>query len=135
MRLLEKQYGSPHKLLSSYRKEIKQMTKIKPGDAAACRRLFNFLIKCQSSEYSSQNPLHTPDVICMILSNISGYLQDRWNRNVQKIRKAQISGEAVGQYEKKPLKQQSRSTKHKFQTHVIKEARDSGKGDKAKYHL
>ena len=105
MRLLEKQYGSPHKLVSSYRKEIKQMTKIKPGDAAACRRLFTFLIKCQSSEYGSQNPLHTPDVICMILSKISGYLQDRWKRNVQKIRKAQISGEAVGQYEKKQLKQ------------------------------
>ena len=46
MRLLEKQFGNPHKLLASYRKEIKQMTKIKPGDAAANRRLFNFLIKC-----------------------------------------------------------------------------------------
>ena len=35
--------------------------------------------------------------------------------------------EAVGQYEEKPLKQQSRSTKHKFQTHVIEEAGDSGR--------
>ena len=26
-RLLEKQYGNPHKLLASYKKEIKQMTK------------------------------------------------------------------------------------------------------------
>ena len=43
-----------------------------------------------------------------------------------------FSREAVGQYEEKPLKQQSRSTKHKFQTHVIKEAGDSGKRDKAK---
>ena len=156
MRLLEKQYGNPHKLLASYRKEIKQMTKIKPGDAAAYRRLFNFLIKCQSLEYGSQNPLDTPDVICMILAKIPGYLQDRWNRNAQKMRKVQMrepglidltnfiedemvlvndplfSREAVGQYEEKPLKQQSRSTKHKFQTHVIKEAGDSGKRDKAK---
>ena len=37
MSLLEKQYGNPHKLLASYRKEIKQITKIKPGDAAAYR--------------------------------------------------------------------------------------------------
>ena len=156
MRLLEKQYGNPHKLLASYRKEIKQMTKIKPGDAAAYRRLFSFLIKCQSLEYGSQNPLDTPDVICMILAKIPGYLQDRWNRNVQKIRKVQMrepglmdltnfiedemvlvndplfSREAVGQYEEKSLKQQSRSTKHKFQTHVIKEIGDSAKGDKAK---
>ena len=43
-----------------------------------------------------------------------------------------FSREAVGQYEEKPLKQQSRSTKHNFQTHVIKEAGDSGKRDKAK---
>ena len=156
MRLLQKQYGNPHKVLASYRKEIKQMAKIKPGDAAAYRRLFNSLIKCQSLEYGSQNPLDTPDVICMILVKIPGYLQDRWNRNVQKIRKTEMrepglidltnfiedemvlvndplfSREAVGQYEEKPLKQQSRSTKHKFQTHVIKEAGDSGKRDKAK---
>ena len=33
MRLLEKQYGYPHKLLLSCRKEIKHMANIKPGDA------------------------------------------------------------------------------------------------------
>ena len=43
-----------------------------------------------------------------------------------------FSREAVGQYEEKPLKQKTRSTKYKFQTHVIKEAGDSGKRDKAK---
>ena len=41
-------------------------------------------------------------------------------------------GEAVGQYKQKPLKQQSRSTKHNFQTHVIKETGDSGERDKVK---
>ena len=63
------------------------MTKIKPGDAAAYRRLFNFLIKCQSLEYGNQNPLDTPDVISIIWAKTPGYLQDRWTRNVQKIRK------------------------------------------------
>ena len=65
MRLLGKQYGNQHKLLasSSYRKETKHMTKIKPGDAAAYRRVFNFLIKCQSLKYGNQNPLDTPDVM------------------------------------------------------------------------
>ena len=57
MRLLEKQYGNPHKLLSSYRKEIKQMIKTKPGDAATYRRLFILLIKFLSLEYGNQNPL------------------------------------------------------------------------------
>ena len=43
MKLLERQYGNPFKLLACYRNEIKRMTKIKPGDAATFRRLFNFL--------------------------------------------------------------------------------------------
>ena len=90
MRLLEKQYGNPHKLLASYRREIKQMTKIKSGDTVAYRRLFNFLIKCQSLEYGNQNPLDTSDVICMTLAKIPGYWQDRWNRIVQKIRKVHM---------------------------------------------
>ena len=92
----------------------------------------------------------------MILAKIPGYLQDRWNRNVQKIRKVQMrepglidltnfiedemvlvndplfSREAVGQYKEKPLKQQSRSTKYKFQTHVIKEVGSSENRDKTK---
>ena len=104
------------------------MTKIKPGDAAAFRRLFNFLVKCQSLQYSNnQNPLDTPDVICMILSEVPGFLQDRWNKNVRKIRKSQarkpglldltnfiedkmalvnyplFSREAIRQYEDEPL--------------------------------
>ena len=54
MRLLEKQYGNPHKLLASYRKEIKEMAKIKPGDAAAYIKLFKFVIDCQSLEYGSR---------------------------------------------------------------------------------
>ena len=62
MRLLEMQYDNPHKLLTSYRKEIKQMTKIKSGDAAVYKRLFDFLIKHQSLEYGNQNPLDTAEV-------------------------------------------------------------------------
>ena len=66
------------------------MTKIKSGDVATYRRLFNFLIKCQSLEYGSQDPLGTTDVICMILAKIPGYLQDRWSTNAKKIRNAQM---------------------------------------------
>ena len=48
------------------------------------------------------------------------------------VNKTLFSREAVGQYEEKLLKQQSRSTRHKFQTHIIKKTVDSGKKDKAK---
>ena len=43
-----------------------------------------------------------------------------------------FSREAVDKYKEKSLKQQSRSTKHKFQIHVIKEIGDSVKRDKAR---
>ena len=32
--------------------------------------------------------INNPDVICMLLPKLSGYLQDRWNRKVYKIRKS-----------------------------------------------
>ena len=143
MKLLERQYGNPFKLLACYRNEIKWMTKIKPGDAAAYRRLFNLLIKCQSLQYSNnQNPLDIPDVICMILSKVPGFLQDRWDKHVHKIRKTStrepglpdltnfiedemnivndplFSREAVWQYEDKPLKPHRRK---KIQNYAIKE--------------
>ena len=66
------------------------MTKTKPGDAAAYKILFNFLIKCQSLQYSkNQNLLYRADEIFMILSNASGFLQHGWNKHVHKIRKTQ----------------------------------------------
>ena len=43
-----------------------------------------------------------------------------------------FSKEAVGQYEQKPLKQKSRSTKHKFLTYAIKDTGDSKNRNKAK---
>ena len=71
MNLLEKQYGDFHRLLASYRREIEQMSKIKPGVATAFRRLLNFLIKWQTINYdTSKNPLDSSDVICMILSRL-----------------------------------------------------------------
>ena len=80
--LLKRHYGSLYRLLVAYRMEITHMSPIKHGYMSAFRKLFNFLIKCQSLSRSSRNnPLDTPDIICMILSKLPVYLQDRWNRN------------------------------------------------------
>ena len=48
MQLLRRQYGNPHRLLAAHRMEIKHMSPIKLGDISAFRKLFNFLIRCQS---------------------------------------------------------------------------------------
>ena len=86
--LLQKQCGNPHTLLSSYRTEIKLLQPLKAGDAAAFRKLFNFLIKCQAMRVGSKhNPLDTPEMICMILAKLPLHLQDRWNRNTLLLRR------------------------------------------------
>ena len=43
--LLEKVYENPHKILASYRKEVKNWQQIKFGDAIAFRRFHNFLLR------------------------------------------------------------------------------------------
>ena len=46
--LLEKTYGNHHKILSSYRKDVKGWPQVKFGDAKAFHKFFNFLLKCES---------------------------------------------------------------------------------------
>ena len=90
MKLLEKQYGNPFKILAAYRQEIKKMAPVKPNDPAAFRKLYNFLLKCNSLNVDdNQNPLDTPDVICKILAKLPSYLQVGWGRNVLRMRKIQ----------------------------------------------
>ena len=81
--LLEERYGDPHRLLASYRKEIKEWQPLKIGDATSFRRFSNFLVKCQNvTGRTNWNALDNPDIICMLLSKLPGNLQDRWNRKV-----------------------------------------------------
>ena len=86
--LLQNQYGNPNTMLSSYRKEIKLMQPLKPGDAAAFRKLLSFLIKCHTMRVGiKHNPLDIPEIICMILAKLPLHLQDRWNRNTLLLRR------------------------------------------------
>ena len=58
MKVVRKQYGNPHILLSSYRKEVRQLVPLKVGDATALRKLINLSFKCQTNEADSHyNPL------------------------------------------------------------------------------
>ena len=78
-RILNNKYGDPRKILSANRKEIKEWPAVKEGDAAGFRRFFNFLVKCKSllSENKMNALINNPNVICMILSKLATYLQDR----------------------------------------------------------
>ena len=86
--LLRRQYGNSHSLLAANGMEIKHMSPIKPWDISEFRKLFNFLIKCQYLSRSSQNdPLDTPETSCMIFSKLPVHLQNKWNRNILKMRR------------------------------------------------
>ena len=88
MAVPHRQFGNPQTLLSSYRKEVRQMVPLKAGDATAFRKLFNFLIKCQTIEVDGHyNPLDTPEIICMVLSKLPLHLQERWNPNTSQLRR------------------------------------------------
>ena len=88
--LLERTYGNPHKILSSYQKEIKAWSPSKFGDAEGFCKSYNLLLKCESvSENQDWNALDTPEMLCMLISKLSGGLMDRWNRIEQAIRRKQ----------------------------------------------
>ena len=85
---MNERYWDPYKILTAYRKEMKDWPIVKAGDAGRFRRFFNFLIKCHSLASNRQtSPLtNNPDVICMLLAKLPTYMQDRWNRKVYTIR-------------------------------------------------
>ena len=56
------------------------MQPLKPGDAVAFWRLFNFLIKYQTMGIGfKHNPLDTPEMLRIIFAKQPLYLQGRWN--------------------------------------------------------
>ena len=89
--LLERAYGNPHKILSSHRKEIKELSLLKFGDAKGFCKFYKFLWKCESvSESQDWNALGTLEMLCTLISKLPGGLMDRRNKTVQAIRRKQI---------------------------------------------
>ena len=64
------------------------MVPLRAGDATAFKKLFNFLIKCETIEVDGHyNPLDTTEIICMVLSKLPLHLQDRWNRSTLQLQR------------------------------------------------
>ena len=60
-------------------------------DANSFHKFESFLLKCESvSENQDWNALDTPEMLCILISKLSGGLMDRWYRTVQAIRRKQI---------------------------------------------
>ena len=53
---------------------------MKAGDAGAYKRFHNFLVKCENIDHLlTWNVLNTPDIICMLLSQLPGSVRDKWS--------------------------------------------------------
>ena len=48
-KLLEKEYGDPHRITSAYMKELSSWKPIKSGDVKAFKRFYRFLLKCDTN--------------------------------------------------------------------------------------
>ena len=89
VKVLNNKYGNPHYLLASYRKEIKALPSVKPGDASGFRKFYSFVLKCETfSKSTAWNALETPETLCILVSKLRGSLRDRWNRNVEVVRRS-----------------------------------------------
>ena len=89
--LLEEKYGNPHYIVAAYRKEIKSWPQLKPADGAAYRRFYNFLLKCESATYGQNwNTIDTPEMMCLVLSKLSGNSREKWKRTVLNIRRRHL---------------------------------------------
>ena len=86
--MLNNRYGNPHYLLASYRKEIKALSSVKPGDASGFRKFYSFVLKCETfSKSTAWNALGTPETLCILASKLPGSFRDRLNRKVQVVRR------------------------------------------------
>ena len=89
VRLLNNRYGSPHYLLASYRKEIEAFPSVKLGSASGFRTFYIVVLKCEAfSRSTACNALQTPETLCILVSKLPGGLRDRWNRNIQVVRRS-----------------------------------------------
>ena len=86
--LLEQKYGNPHSIIAAYRKEIKMWPQLKPADDAAFKKLHISLLKCESvTNGQTWNALDTPEVMCLVLSNLPGHTRERWSKSDMSIRR------------------------------------------------
>ena len=84
VRMLNNRYGNFHYLLASYRKKIKALPSVKPGDASGFRKFYSFVLKCETfSKSTAWNALETLESLCILVSMLPGSLRNRWNRKVQ----------------------------------------------------
>ena len=51
-------------------------------------KFYNFLLKCESITQAREwNPFDIPDIICMLLSKLTGVIRDKWVKVLMNVRR------------------------------------------------
>ena len=86
--LLDKEYGNPHLISCSYLKQLRQWKAIKEDDAPSFKKLYRFLLKCQTYKDTGQlKELDSTDMIKLIVSKLHTSYQRRWTRKAVEARR------------------------------------------------
>ena len=91
--LLEQEYGNSFQIACAYLEKLKSWPQIKANDAAAIKNLYRFLLRCASYQKVGALDLDSPLTIRSIQLCLPMNLQDKWTRQVGRIRMKK-SGEA-----------------------------------------
>ena len=81
-KLLEKEYGDPHRITSAYMKELSSWKPIKSGDVKAFKRFYRFLLKCDTNRKGEVylRFLDNPETLRILQTKLPQKLHDRWAR-------------------------------------------------------
>ena len=87
VQMLDKEYGNPHLIHQSYIRELRQWEPIKSADTTAYKKLYRFLLKCETYKDAYKlKELDSTEMIRGVISKVHQPLQDRWNRKATNIR-------------------------------------------------
>ena len=94
--LLKKRFGDPHIVLASYRKEVRNWSKLKFRNEKGFRMFYNFVVKCDRvARELCWNAINTPDILCMLVCELPNSLIGRWNRTIYNICKNHECGPSL----------------------------------------
>ena len=87
--LLTTKYGDPDKIAELYLRELREWSIVKATDAEGLEKLHRFLIKCETHKKTGHLPeLDSTSTIRSIILKLHYSLHDKWNVNVEKIKRS-----------------------------------------------
>ena len=90
MELLHEEYGNKLKIGRAYIKQLKEQPSVKGSDPEAWKKLYRFLLKCNTFKATGQlKELDRPDIISTIITKLDVSFQDRWAALAERVERTE----------------------------------------------